>query len=80
MYGAECCAGVRERARRGAAVGGARQGVGGRGLRPPPRPRRAHVRHPLRLHAEPHPQGAPRLPARPVPGTSFWSFESAFVH
>ncbi|XP_052742411.1 general transcription and DNA repair factor IIH helicase subunit XPD [Bicyclus anynana] len=36
--------------------------------RPPPGARRAHVRHPLRVHAEPHPQGAPRLPARPVPG------------
>lgn len=61
--------GVRERARRSAAVGGAREGVGGRGLRGAPRPRRAHAGRALRVHAEPRAQGAPRPPARHLPDT-----------
>lgn len=69
-----CLAGVRVRPRRRAAVSGARQGVRGRGLRAPPGPLRADVRHPLRVHAVAHPQGAAGLPARPVPGV--WTKDS----
>lgn len=61
--------GVRERSWGGVAIGGARQGLGGSGLRPSPRTGGPHVRDTLRVHSEQDIEGPSRVPERSVPGT-----------